>query len=231
MEYDEKISCAEACYASKMKRFFGGYLIDSWLVLSVPVAYLFQYLNKSIAFFSTSYPIPDALAAAYAQYGVKFTYGLVVQECVSLALIFLYFFLTEWLAGGKSLGKYVCKTVVVDRNGNKPSVGRLALRSLCRLIPFDNLSYLFFFWSGRKLWGAWHDQISGTYVVDEALLEEWKAGNYDGSDKFGAMVGHMMRERGMEVNPGTPDDQDQNEEGERKLRVEDLYPSDDPDEQ
>ncbi|MBL4752041.1 MAG: RDD family protein [Flavobacteriales bacterium] len=59
---------------------------------------------------------------------------------------------------GKTPGKYITLTKVVDSEGNWPRIGKLFLRNLCRLIPFDAVSYLI---SKR----GWHDKISGTYVV------------------------------------------------------------------
>lgn len=175
--------------------------------------------------------MPSELQDAYTQMGRSFTYAEIYLNLVSLVLIFLYFFLMEWLTKGKSVGKYACKTVVVDKDGNVPTAWQFFIRSLCRLIPFDNISFLFGAWSHGSLFGSWHDKLSGTYVVDEALLEEWKAGNYDGSDKFTAMFSHLMRENGVEIKVERPEDQEQKEEGERKLRVEDLYPSDEPEEE
>jgi hypothetical protein len=57
---------------------------------------------------------------------------------------------------------------VVDENGNKPEYQTIMIRSLCRLIPFDALSFL-----GATSRG-WHDSISRTYVVQKNLLEEKK---------------------------------------------------------
>jgi uncharacterized RDD family membrane protein YckC len=73
-------------------------------------------------------------------------------------LVLEYFF-------GRSLGKLVTGTVVVNKNGLKPSFGAILIRTLCRLIPFDPLSFL------GKSGRIWHDVLSATYVVDKNTLD------------------------------------------------------------
>lgn len=79
-----------------------------------------------------------------------------------------YYIVSEGLFG-RSLAKLLTGTIVVDENGVKPSFGTIVKRSLCRIIPFDGLSFLG--GSGR----GWHDSMSDTYVVDKkALADEIK---------------------------------------------------------
>ena len=85
---------------------------------------------------------------------------LVPKYSLVFAVLVVYFVVIETLTG-KSIGKYFTKTKVVDINGTKPSFGRIVLRSICRLIPFEMFSFLFF--SG----GGWHDSISKTRVVED----------------------------------------------------------------
>jgi len=59
---------------------------------------------------------------------------------------------------GKTPGKFLTKTKVVNKEGEKPSFQQLLKRNLSRLIPLDPFSFLF---SKR----GWHDMISETYVV------------------------------------------------------------------
>ncbi|MEP2935797.1 MAG: RDD family protein [Gilvibacter sp.] len=54
---------------------------------------------------------------------------------------FLYYFLLEAIFG-QTIGKLVTKTYVVKKDGSKASILNLIIRSLCRLIPFDALTYL-----------------------------------------------------------------------------------------
>ena len=74
-----------------------------------------------------------------------------------LMLFFGYYFLFEYF-WGKTPGKFLTKTKVVDMNGEWPGGKKLLIRTLCRFIPFDNFSFLF----GMV---GWHDSISGTMVV------------------------------------------------------------------
>ena len=73
----------------------------------------------------------------------------------------IYFLLIEGVTG-RSLGKLITNTKVVDMEGNKPDFGTIFVRTLCRFIPFDAFSYL-----GSDAVG-WHDQISKTRVVEIA---------------------------------------------------------------
>ena len=53
-------------------------------------------------------------------------------------------------------------------NGEEPKPKAIMIRSLCRLIPFDALSFL-----GTNGKG-WHDNLSNTYVVDITAFESKK---------------------------------------------------------
>jgi uncharacterized RDD family membrane protein YckC len=64
---------------------------------------------------------------------------------------------------GRTLGKLVTGTMVVDENGNKPEFSRIIGRTFCRLIPFDALSFL-----GEEHSG-WHDTISKTKVIKRSV--------------------------------------------------------------
>lgn len=72
-----------------------------------------------------------------------------------VAAQFLYYFIFESLTG-QTLGKMVTNTKVVSRDGSRPKVWRVFMRSFLRLIPIDNLSYLF----GTGL--GFHDVLSFT---------------------------------------------------------------------
>lgn len=95
----------------------------------------------------------------------------------SYILMFIYYFSMESLTN-RTLGKYVTKTLVVFENGEKPNSQVIAIRSLCRLIPFDAFSFL-----GTKGKG-WHDTLSKTYVVDIERFEARK-GSQNELDQIG----------------------------------------------
>tara|TARA_R110002051_G_scaffold251672_1_gene311046 strand:- start:4527 stop:5108 length:582 start_codon:yes stop_codon:yes gene_type:complete len=60
----------------------------------------------------------------------------------------------------KTVGKFITKTKVVTLNGEKPENGEIISRTFCRLIPFDQLSFLF-------MKNGIHDNLSKTKVVKD----------------------------------------------------------------
>lgn len=58
----------------------------------------------------------------------------------------------------KTMGKFITKTKVLNLNGSRPTSADIARRTLCRLIPFDRLSFLF---TPNGL----HDKLSDTRVI------------------------------------------------------------------
>ena len=85
-------------------------------------------------------------------------------------LIFLSPGLYYWLLTGirgQTLGKMAVGIKVVNNQGNKPGLARAALReSIGKTISTLVLLLGFFWviWDSRKQ--AWHDKLSGTYVVN-----------------------------------------------------------------
>lgn len=79
------------------------------------------------------------------------------QFVLACAVWLAYYTISEGASKGRSLGKLITRTKVVTDNG-EPLTWKLAFkRSLCRLIPFDQLSG----WGGHP----WHDTITKTCVV------------------------------------------------------------------
>jgi uncharacterized RDD family membrane protein YckC len=78
-------------------------------------------------------------------------------DILYFATFFSYYFLFEALTG-KTVGKLVTKTMVVNRNGSKPTLPSLIVRTLMRLIPFDGLTFIL----GSS---GLHDLISKTTVT------------------------------------------------------------------
>ena len=77
---------------------------------------------------------------------------------VSYPLVWVYYVLFEGLTG-RTPAKLITGTRVVDANGDKPSFGRILLRSLARFIPFEPFS---FFRDGGE---GWHDTMTKTHVI------------------------------------------------------------------
>jgi uncharacterized RDD family membrane protein YckC len=80
------------------------------------------------------------------------------QYLFGAIVIFVFYFLQEFFFG-KTIGKFITKTRIVDKTGNKPSLILLVLRNISRLIPFDALTYL------SKEKRGLHDIFSSTYVI------------------------------------------------------------------
>ena len=56
----------------------------------------------------------------------------------------------------------------ITAGGNKPTWGALALRTACRFIPLEGLSFIFESgWRHHTLIGNLHDKVSKTYVVKD----------------------------------------------------------------
>jgi uncharacterized RDD family membrane protein YckC len=79
---------------------------------------------------------------------------------LSYFTIFLYYSVFEYYSKGKTLGKYITKSRALREDGSVMNFSECALRSVCRFIPFDRLSFL---GSNR----GWHDRFSKTMVVED----------------------------------------------------------------
>lgn len=80
-----------------------------------------------------------------------------------LLIVFMYYFLTE-VYFARTLAKLVTRTIVVKNDGTKPSIQMIFIRTVCRFLPLEGLTFL-----GSIPWG-WHDRFSGTYVVQKKKL-------------------------------------------------------------
>lgn len=120
----------------------------------------------------------DTLISAFLAVGVVCAFGLVetllglkiademgLMAICELPPIFLYYFICEYL-WSKTLGKKICGTKVATLDGSKPSAKTVAIRTLCRIIPFNFIS---FFFTDRDENGnktrMWHDILSHTRVI------------------------------------------------------------------
>lgn len=119
---------------------FANYMIDrlcvfglSWLAGQL-LGYLFIYLPAS-------------------SYEVIYIYSF----AIGISLGFMYFFVLEAFTG-RTLGKILTGTKVINVHGQKPSFGQVVGRTFSRYIPFEPFSFLF----GDR---GWHDSLSKTYVV------------------------------------------------------------------
>ncbi|MDR1653211.1 MAG: RDD family protein [Prevotellaceae bacterium] len=80
-----------------------------------------------------------------------------IDRLLTACLLVVYYFLLEKLFKGRTIGKFVTNTKVVTKCGAEPTAHHYFVRSLCRMVPFDGIS---FFWKN-----GWHDKWSDTRVV------------------------------------------------------------------
>ncbi len=80
-----------------------------------------------------------------------------VNYLLGFLLSMTYYTIFEYNTG-RTIAKFITKTKTVTEAGEKPELNTILVRSLCRFIPFDALSFL-----GNGV--GWHDTISKTRVV------------------------------------------------------------------
>ena len=83
-----------------------------------------------------------------------------VTDYILTAIIGTFYYSLFEATTGRSIGKYVTKTKVVNEKGEKPEFKTIVIRSRCRYIPFNAFSFLNAEASG------WHDSISKTKVIE-----------------------------------------------------------------
>jgi uncharacterized RDD family membrane protein YckC len=100
-------------------------------------------------------------------FGVVIAFGPAGQEAVQNVndiLLAVPFFLVYYIVfegiWARTPAKFILGTVVVTADGAKPRIGKIFIRTLCRLIPFEPFS--FFRERGER---GWHDSIPDTWVV------------------------------------------------------------------
>ncbi|TDD99305.1 RDD family protein [Flavobacterium cellulosilyticum] len=82
-------------------------------------------------------------------------------------IVFLYYFLTETYFS-QTFAKYFTKTIVVTKEGSRPKLHKIFIRTLTRFIPLEGLTFL-----SSNIRGL-HDLFSNTYVVKKHELNHKK---------------------------------------------------------
>ena len=83
-----------------------------------------------------------------------------LDRLVSLILYGIYMGVMEGVFKGRTLGKVITGTRVVNEDGSAITFGTAFKRGLCRMVPFTPFSAL------SKPCYPWHDQWTNTYVID-----------------------------------------------------------------
>ena len=95
---------------------------------------LYNFLIDSLVFFVIVMIFTMLLNEYVAQEDLKY---------MMILVYYLYYFIMEWTTG-QTVGKMITKSkVVTSDTQEKPTVSRILIRTLCRLIPVDFFSYLF----------------------------------------------------------------------------------------
>jgi uncharacterized RDD family membrane protein YckC len=76
-----------------------------------------------------------------------------------LVSIFCYYCILDFFFQ-KTLGKIVTRSSVVAENGEKATLRKIILRTICRFIPIDWISFIFY---GNGI----HDKLSKTKVISD----------------------------------------------------------------
>ncbi|MFA0961553.1 RDD family protein [Roseivirga sp. BDSF3-8] len=132
---------------SRGKR-FAHFLIDSivfymgFLILGVGLGILSEVLGFDID--GLLYALSEGPISLLLEYG-----------------IFIGFYVLFEGLFQQTPGKMITKSIVVDENGEKLSTGKVIIRSLVRLVPFEAFSH---FSDSRR---SWHDKAGNSYVISK----------------------------------------------------------------
>lgn len=124
--------------------------------------FIIDYIVKNIVLFILFFIIilidqflGDGSIAFWAQ-----SINKLEEMLIGFVLLLVYYTVMESVTKGRTIGKYITNTKVVDKKGNSLGSDVILKRTLCRIIPFDAFSFL-----GNNPRG-WHDSLSDTYVID-----------------------------------------------------------------
>lgn len=94
--------------------------------------------------------------------GLEGLLGLASGYLYGWLIYFAYYFGQETI-WGVTIGKRIMKTRILHKDGRQADLGEVVIRTICRFIPFEALSFLG--QSGRPI--GWHDKLANTIVVTE----------------------------------------------------------------
>ncbi len=132
-----------------------------------------NYITDSIIITILQLALTIAGNGLYEAYGYEgFFIGLPDFENIKYTLLGIgitiaYYGLFETLSM-RTPGKHLTNTLVVNRDGTRPDNNLIFIRTLCRLIPLEQITFLM-----RPMMGL-HDGLSKTLVVDVYEFEKGK---------------------------------------------------------
>jgi uncharacterized RDD family membrane protein YckC len=119
-----------------------------------------NYLIDLIVFYAIMFLLGMLLATQIYEWRLETdeTTATLKLELIAIFIMLLYYLLCEAFSKGRTIGKFVTGTKVVNEDGTDITINTALLRTLCRLVPFEPLSTF----GGRP----WHDKWTRTYVID-----------------------------------------------------------------
>jgi uncharacterized RDD family membrane protein YckC len=118
------------------------------LIVFVILAFVFGMASAIVVLII--YPeAADTMEADFEKYNLLFT----------LVLHLAYYTILE-ASSGRTIGKLITGTRVVDKHGKTPGINAIFLRSLSRMVPFEAFSFL------GTVPRGWHDTWTDTWVID-----------------------------------------------------------------
>ena len=146
------------------RHFMDDQVLDSELYHS-ELNYTAASKGKRFANFLIDYFIAIVLSALVFIFtdvlGLYFVSNGLIGNIFGMFLFALYYLICEGSLKGKTIGKYITKTRAVNPDGSRMDTSTIVKRSFCRLVPFEQFSFL---GSGTA---GWHDRWSNTIVIDE----------------------------------------------------------------
>lgn len=119
---------------------------------------LFNFLIDYIAFIVLAAITGISIGLIWGEAGIQYIENI-PNIVVGLPIYLGYYIILEYFTG-RTMGKLVTGTRVVNKEGGTTSFVQILGRTFSRLIPFEPLS--FFGSTGR----GWHDSFPNTYVIE-----------------------------------------------------------------
>jgi hypothetical protein len=151
-EFEKKEVLQEVTIASWYQRLIG-YLIDYVIAMLITAFIVFNICDYNYGYNTMG----------YWDSGQSYGFGMTGQKIVNslTPLILLVYQIIFESIFNVTLGKIITCTVVRKQTDfEKVGFWRILLRSVCRIIPFEALSYL----SNQPI--GWHDSLSDTVVIN-----------------------------------------------------------------
>lgn len=101
----------------------------------------------------------DVIAISFISQIIIVSRDNYINPTVFFLVIYFFYYLLFESFSGRTLGKIITGSKVVDKNNCKPNFLQILVRTTCRLSPFDWLSYAFGNAQGS------HDALSRTKLV------------------------------------------------------------------